>query len=227
MYIYIYIYTYIHGAGHLRGPRLLSDFVSCYQHSIGLGVWGAGGLVAAAFIGNSTHASCYAAARSLALPLMRHATLLCVLLCFQTYVVLRCFSSLAPRICMLRYCTFSCTSTHTLLRCCAFSLHFHTYVMLRYCTFSCTSTRASCYAAVRSLCISTRTSCYAAVRSLCTSTHTSCYAAVRSLCPSTRTSCHALLYVLLHIHTYVMLHCCAFSLALRCCKFSCTSTHTS
>ena len=88
---------------------------------------------------------CYATVRSLALPHIRHATLLYVL------------------------------------------LHFHTYVMLRYCTFSCTSTRTSCYAAVRSLCISTRTSCYAAVRSLCTSTHTSCYAAVRSLCTSTYT----------------------------------------
>ena len=51
----------------------------------------------------------------------------------------------------------------------------------------------------------------------CTCTHTSCYAAVRS---------HALahirhatpLYVLMHLHTYVML---------RCCTFSCTCTHTS
>jgi hypothetical protein len=42
-----------------------------------------------AFIGTSTHASCYATVRSLALPHIRHATLLCVLLHFHTYVMLR------------------------------------------------------------------------------------------------------------------------------------------
>ena len=51
----------------------------------------------------------------------------------------------------------------------------------------------------------------------CTCTHTSCYAAVRS-----RALAHirhaTLLYVLMHLHTYVML---------RCCTFSCTCTHTS
>ena len=51
----------------------------------------------------------------------------------------------------------------------------------------------------------------------CTCTHTSCYAAVRS-----HALAHirhaALRYVLMHLHTYVML---------RCCTFSCTCTHTS
>ena len=114
----------------------------------------------------STHRSCYAAARSLALPHIGHATLLHVLLHFHTYVILHC-------------CTFSCTSTHTSC-CCTFSctsthrscyaaapslalphirhamllhvlLHFHTYVMQRCCMFSCTPTHRSCYAAARSL----------------------------------------------------------------------------
>ena len=73
------------------------------------------------------HTSCYAAARSLALP---HA-----------YVI-------------IGFCTFRCTSTHihhaTPLQ---VLMHFHTYVMLRCCTFSCTSTHihTSCYAAARSL----------------------------------------------------------------------------
>ena len=95
----------------------------------------------------STHTSCYAAARSLALPHIRHATLLRVLLHFHTYVMLRC-------------CTFSCASTHTSCYAAARSLalphirhamllhvflHFHTYVMLRCCTSSCTSTHTSCY----------------------------------------------------------------------------------
>ena len=80
----------------------------------------------------STHTSCYAA-RSLALPRIRLATLLHVLLHFHTYVMLRC-------------CTFSCTSSirhATLLH--VLFLHFHAYVMLRCCTFSCTSTHTSCY----------------------------------------------------------------------------------
>ena len=51
--------------------------------------------------GSFTHTSCYATARSLGLPRVRHATLLYVLLDFHAYV-------------MLRYCTFSWTS-------CAFS----------------------------------------------------------------------------------------------------------
>ena len=51
----------------------------------------------------------------------------------------------------------------------------------------------------------------------CTCTHTSCYAAVRShaLAHIRRAT---LLYVLMHLHTYVML---------GCCTFSCTCTHTS
>ena len=51
----------------------------------------------------------------------------------------------------------------------------------------------------------------------CTCTHTSCNAAVRS--HALAHIRHAtLLYVLMHLHTYVML---------RCCTFSCTCTHTS
>ena len=51
----------------------------------------------------------------------------------------------------------------------------------------------------------------------CTCTHTSCYAAVRS--HALAHIRHAtLLYVLMHLHTYVMP---------RCCTFSCTCTHTS
>ena len=88
----------------------------------------------------STHTSCYAAARSLALPHVRLAMLLHVLLHFHTYVMLRC-------------CTFSCTSTHTSCYAATRSLalphirhatllhvllHFHTYVMLR--------ARTACYA---------------------------------------------------------------------------------
>ena len=66
---------------------------------------------------------------------------------------------------MLRYCTFSWTSTHTSCYTIVRSLglprirhaillyqyvllDFHTYVMLRYCTFSWTSTRTSCYSTV-------------------------------------------------------------------------------
>ena len=51
----------------------------------------------------------------------------------------------------------------------------------------------------------------------CTCTHTSCYAAVRSHALA-HISHATLLYVLMHLHTYVML---------RCCTFSCTCTHTS
>ena len=41
-----------------------------------------------AFIGASTHASCYATVRSLALPHTPHATLLCVLFYFHIYVMM-------------------------------------------------------------------------------------------------------------------------------------------
>ena len=94
----------------------------------------------------------YAPVRSHALSHIRHATLLCVLIHFHTYV-------------MLRFCAFSCTFTHTScyasVRSHALShirhatllcvlMHFHTYVMLRFCAFSCTFTHTSCYASVRS-----------------------------------------------------------------------------
>ena len=113
----------------------------------------------------------------------------------------------------------------------AFIEHFHTYVMLRYCAFSCTSTHTSRYATVRSLalshirhatllCVLLPFRTYVMLRSCafsCTSTHTSCYATVRSLALSHIR--HAtLLCVLLPFRTYVML---------RYCAFSCTSTHTS
>ena len=105
----------------------------------------------------STHTSCYAAARSLALPHIRHATLLHVL------------------------------------------FHFHTYVLLRCCTFSCTSTRASCYAAACSLALP---HIRHATLLHCTCTHTSCYAA----------ALHFHIYVMLRcctaLHTYVLLRCC-------------------
>ena len=129
---------------------------------------------------------------------------------------------------MLRCCTFSCTCTHTSCYAAVRShalahirhatllyvlMHSHTYVMLRSCTFSCTCTHTSCYAAVRSHC-----------------THMSCYTAVRS--HALAHIRHAtLLYVLMHLHTYIMLRCCTFSLhtyvMLHCCTFSCTCTHTS
>ena len=122
------------------------------------------------------------------------------------------------------------------------SLALHTYILLRCCTFSCTSTHTSCYAAARSLALPhirlatllhvlLHFHAYVMLRCCtfsCTSTHTSCYAAARSLAlPRIRhaTLLHVLLHfhatllhVLLHFHTYVML---------RCCAFSCTSTHTS
>ena len=103
----------------------------------------------------STHTSCYAAARSLALPHIRHATLLHVLLHFHTYVMLRCCTYRSLALPHIRHATLlhvSCTSTHTSCYAAARSLalphirhatllhvllHFHTYVI--------------CYAAARSL----------------------------------------------------------------------------
>ena len=85
----------------------------------------------------SLHCDCNHIVRSLALPHIRHATLLHVLLHFHTNVML----------------------LHLLL-------HFHTYVMLCCCTFSCTSTHTSCYPAAHVMlccstfsCTSTHTSC--------------------------------------------------------------------
>ena len=102
-----------------------------------------------AFSWTSTRTSCYATARSLELPYtrhaalcslglprVRHATLLHVLSNFHTYV-------------MLRYCTFSWTSTRT--SCYATARSLELPYMLRDCTFSWTSTRTSCYATARSL----------------------------------------------------------------------------
>ena len=168
---------------------------------LGVGVGGGvgwGGMLT--FIATATHT-----VRSLALPHIRHALLLHVLLHFHTYVMLSC-------------CTFPCTSTHTSCYAAARSLalphihhatllhvllHFHTYVMLRCCTFSCTSTHTSCYAAARTVLLHFHT--YVMLR-CCT------FLALPHIHHAT------LLHVLLHFHTYVML---------RCCTFSCTSTHTS
>ena len=138
-------------------------------------------------------------------------------------------------------------------------LHFLTYMMLRYCTSSCTSSHTWCYATVRLLalphihdatllyffCTSSHTWCYATVRLLalphihdatllyvflhfltymmlryctssCTSSHTWCYATVRLLAlPHIHDA--TLLYVFLHFLTYMML---------RYCTSSCTSSHT-
>ena len=76
----------------------------------------------------STHTSCYPAACSLALPHIRHATVLHVLLHLHT----SCHAAALHfhthvRHATLLHCTFSCTSTHTsscyglqhMLRCCA------------------------------------------------------------------------------------------------------------
>ena len=119
-------------------------------------------------------------------------------------------------------------------------MHLHTYVMLRCCTFSCTCTHTSCYAAVRShalahirhatlLYVLMHLHTYVMLRCCtfsCTCTHTSCYAAVRSHALAHIRHSHALahirhatlLYVLMHLHTYVLL---------RCWTFSCTCRHTS
>ena len=52
------------------------------------------------------------------------------------------------------------------------------------------------------ICTFTQTSCW------CAFTHTPCYAIVRS-CTSPHTSCYATLpWILLHFHTYIMLHAC-------------------
>ena len=75
----------------LRG-RVLSSFFSssvCLSSLCLLaGFWGGGGGMLT-FSCTSTHTPCYAAAHSLALPRIRHATLLHVLLHFHTYVMLR------------------------------------------------------------------------------------------------------------------------------------------
>ena len=195
-YIYIYILPFAKNSWQkfwasalLRG-RVLSSFFSasvCLSSLYLLaGFCGVGGMLT--FIATATTQNvllhfhtCYAAARSLALPHIRHATLLHVLLHFHTYVMLRC-STLSG---MLTFVwtwhslfgfwgwgdvNVHCDCNHT-VRSLALPhirhatllhvlLHFHTYVMLRCCT---------------------------------------ALAHIR----------HAtLLHVLLHFHTYVMLRCC-------------------
>ena len=124
-------------------------------------------------------------------------------------------------------------------------LHFLTYMMLRYCTSSCTSSHTWCYATVFVFCISSHTWCYATVRLLalthihdatllyvflhfltymmlryctssCTSSHTWCYATVRLLA-LLHIHDATLLYLFLQFLTYMML---------RYCTSSCTSSHT-
>ena len=154
----------------------------------------------------SSHTSCYAAARSLALPHMRHATLLQVLLHFHAYYRPTNWDGVGWG----GMLTFIATAAlYSVL------LQFLTYVMLRCCTFSCTCSHTSCYVAARSLALAhTRHATllhvllhlptYVMLRCCtfsCTSSHTSCYAAARSLAlPHIR---HAtLLQVLLHFQAY-------------------------
>ena len=108
------------------------------------------------------HCDCNHIVRSLALPHIRHATLLHVLLHFHTNVMLCC-------------CTFSCTSTHTSCYAAARSL---ALPHIRHATLL----RTSCYAAPRSLAlphIHLATCC----TFFCPSTHTSCWLGGR-LCTS-------------------------------------------
>ena len=146
-----------------------------------------------------------------------------------------------------------------MLRNCIF-LHFLTYMMLRYCTSSCTSSHTWCYATVRLLAlphihdatllylffacphIHDATLLYVFLHFLtytmlryctssCTSSHTWCYATVRLLAlPHIHDA--TLLYVFLHFLTYMMLRYCICFLhfltymMLRYCTSSCTSSHT-
>ena len=180
---------------------------------------------------------CYATVRSLALPHIRHATLLYVLFAFPhvrhatlLYVLLHFHTYV-----MLRCCTFSLHfHTYVMLRCCTFSLHFHTYVMLRRCTFS---LHFHIYVMLRCCTFSLHFHTYVMLRCCTFSLHFHTYVMLGCCTFS------------LHFHTYVMLRCCTFSLhfhtyvMLRCCTFSlrfhtyvmprtavrslCTSTHTS
>ena len=161
----------------------------------------------------STHTSCDAAGCSLALPHMRHATLLeCSLaLPHIRHATLLDASLALPHI------------YHTTLL--DAPLHFHTYVMLRCWMNSCTSTHTSCYAAGCSLVLYVMLHCFhlhtrhATLLDVLLHFHT--YVMLRCWMPLLHfhTYAHAtLLDVLLHFHTYVML---------RCWMFSCASTHTS
>ena len=211
--------------------------------------------------------------------MLRYCTFSCaftLMSCYATFFAIphTCHATLLYAFCLL-HSTCSCHATllHALF-------NLHTHVMLRYCTFSCTSTRihkhththTSCYkcATVHSLALppsrhatvrslpSTLMSCYVLSFS-CASTHMSCYTLACSL--ALRHICHAtLLLLLLHFHTHVMLRYCTFaclhfhlhtscyystvcslalphschatllyiaSLVFRYCTFSCASTHMS
>ena len=161
--------------------------------------------------GNNVRFGFYSIVSVLALPHVRHATLLHVLLHFHTYVTLRCWMCCFHfhTYIMLRCCMCSCTSTrHATLLDVPFHfhtchatllgvlLHFHTYVMLRCCVFS-------CIPRIR----------HATLLDVLLHFHT--YVMLRCWmcsCTSTRTSCDAAGFPL----TYVRL---------RCWMFSCTSTH--
>ena len=89
----------------------------------------------------SSRTSCYAAARSLALRHIRHATLLQVLLHFQAYYRPTNWGGVGWG----GMLTFIATAAlYSVL------LQFLTYVMLCCCTFSCISSHTSCYAAAHS-----------------------------------------------------------------------------
>ena len=94
----------VFGAGHLRGPSLLSVFKHYTKNNMidegGGGVGWDDSVICYTFSCTCTHTSCYAAVRSHALAHICHATQLFVLMHLRTYVMLRC-------------CTFSCTCTHT------------------------------------------------------------------------------------------------------------------
>ena len=115
LYIYICIDIYlirlmfwghVFGAGHLGGSRLLSHFVSYYQHDRGVG-WVGGWVGWAKNVHLHSH----------------------------TYV-------------MPRYCTSSCTCTHTLAALRYVLLHLHTYVMpCTWLTVAGTSSTVGCHAA--------------------------------------------------------------------------------
>ena len=170
----------------------------------------------------STHTSCYAAARSLALPHIRHATLHDLHLYFMLrYMIFTCITWGWGGVgwdvnvhcdCnhIVRSLMFSCTSTHTSCYAAARSLalphirhatlhDLHLYFMLRYMIFTCITWG---WGGV-GWDVNVHCDCNHIVRSLmfsCTSTHTSCYAAARSLAlPHIR---HATLH---DLHLYFML----------------------
>ena len=177
------------------------------------------------------------AARSLALPYIRHATseILFFALCLA-HVTLRCCTP-SCTLTISSCWTLSCTKIFqtyvmppraghclalphirhaTLL---GLFFHLHTYVMLRCSTFCCTSTHTSCHAIGPSLALPHI--CHAMLPDVFLNSHPyvmlPCWT---SSCVSTHTHTrHAtLLDVVLHFHTHV---------TLRCWMLSCTSSHTS